>query len=67
MDEQTKEQKIAGEVVGCWYNGLTETAQSAISEHDLMALESMIADALVGDLDFLATTSESEDENNGTD
>jgi len=54
VDDPTPNQKIASDIVECWYRALTEAAQATISEHDLMSLTDMLTQALDGELDFLA-------------
>lgn len=54
MDEPTDQQKIAGDLVRAWLDGLTDGARQTISDHDADALAGMVTAALRGDLGFLA-------------
>lgn len=54
MDELTREQTIASNLVGIWFGALTEASQASLSEHDLSALETMVCQVLGGDEDLIA-------------
>jgi hypothetical protein len=54
MDEQTKEQRIATNLVEAWYSALTEMAKASLSEHDLAGLETLISQVLEGDEDLIS-------------